>query len=335
MATHTRITTPILAGVAVALLSGCSAASLFGGVSGEYTLSEDDWEDEPPPIAYVDGTATLRLTGGTQAQLELPVQTGSSRSSYEDTTSDTIGFRADPWSVVVNSFSWPGEPDMWMVTVNRLDHGHWTAMSQDACDADIRSTSTTAEGTLACRGLQWLDALAINMYEADSRIPGERPFDVEVAFTATLAEPAPSARPTSTAAPGTSLDPAERTITASHILYSPLDDPAAAMGLPITAPAWATAGQEAQAAADDLKAILDPDEVIAAFEARARESDDTSNARSGGHLGSFTRDTMVPEFADPLFDAVGLQRGDIIGPVRTDFGWHVILYLGEGEPPSF
>ena len=66
MATHTRITTPILAGVAVALLSGCSAASLFGGASGVDTGFEDDWEDEPPPIAYVDGSAPSgRTSDGT------------------------------------------------------------------------------------------------------------------------------------------------------------------------------------------------------------------------------------------------------------------------------
>jgi parvulin-like peptidyl-prolyl isomerase len=42
---------------------------------------------------------------------------------------------------------------------------------------------------------------------------------------------------------------------------------------------------------------------------------------------------MVPEFADPLFDDIAnLQPGDIVGPVRTDFGWHVIQFLGY-EPP--
>jgi parvulin-like peptidyl-prolyl isomerase len=42
---------------------------------------------------------------------------------------------------------------------------------------------------------------------------------------------------------------------------------------------------------------------------------------------------MVPEFADPLFDAVDtLKPGDIVGPVKSDFGWHVIQFLGY-EPP--
>lgn len=42
---------------------------------------------------------------------------------------------------------------------------------------------------------------------------------------------------------------------------------------------------------------------------------------------------MVPEFADPLFDAIDtLKPGDIVGPVKSDFGWHVIQFLGY-EPP--
>ena len=46
----------------------------------------------------------------------------------------------------------------------------------------------------------------------------------------------------------------------------------------------------------------------------------------GGDLGAFTRKELVPEFGDALFDAVDPQSGDIIGPVRTEFGRHVIMY---------
>ena len=35
---------------------------------------------------------------------------------------------------------------------------------------------------------------------------------------------------------------------------------------------------------------------------------------------------MVPEFANALFDAEDPQQGDIIGPVRSQFGWHVIMF---------
>jgi len=123
----------------------------------------------------------------------------------------------------------------------------------------------------------------------------------------------------------------DRIVRASHILFSPNHDPEAAQSLRSSDPAWEAARAEALRAAAELRAIPDADARRAAFEARARmDSDDTGSGAAGGDLGAFTRDTMVPEFGDALFDAVDLQPGDIIGPVRTDWGWHLIMYHGEG-----
>jgi peptidyl-prolyl cis-trans isomerase C len=41
----------------------------------------------------------------------------------------------------------------------------------------------------------------------------------------------------------------------------------------------------------------------------------------GGELGWFTRERMVPEFADAAFK---MQPGQISDPVKSQFGWHVI-----------
>jgi parvulin-like peptidyl-prolyl isomerase len=133
----------------------------------------------------------------------------------------------------------------------------------------------------------------------------------------------------------TEADPADDSgrIHAAHILYSPDDDPTGAADLPEDDPAWTSAEQAAQEAAAELRAIDDVEERITRFAERAKEeSDDTVSGADGGDLGFFDRGTMISEFADALFDAPELVRGDIVGPVKTDFGYHVIEFL-ERVPP--
>ena len=125
-------------------------------------------------------------------------------------------------------------------------------------------------------------------------------------------------------------------IRASHILYSPEDDPANARagstgtagGIPPTDPSWTVAQAEAGLAFQKLSGITDVAARQAAFAAMAKaHSDDTGSGAKGGDLGYFTRSTMVTEFGDALFDHVDtLKPGDVIGPVKTDFGYHVIMF---------
>lgn len=51
----------------------------------------------------------------------------------------------------------------------------------------------------------------------------------------------------------------------------------------------------------------------------------------GGDLGWFTKDRMVPEFADA---AAKLQPGQLSEPVKSQFGWHIIK-LDETRPKTF
>ena len=50
-------------------------------------------------------------------------------------------------------------------------------------------------------------------------------------------------------------------------------------------------------------------------------SEEPGAKESAGDLGFFTKDRMVPEFANAAF---AQKVGDISQPVRTQFGWHVI-----------
>lgn len=58
------------------------------------------------------------------------------------------------------------------------------------------------------------------------------------------------------------------------------------------------------------------------FEDIAKEkSEDKSNSSTGGDLGWFTNDKMVPEFSKVAFS---LKKGDVSEPVKSEFGWHII-----------
>ncbi|MFO1305296.1 MAG: SurA N-terminal domain-containing protein [Burkholderiales bacterium] len=76
--------------------------------------------------------------------------------------------------------------------------------------------------------------------------------------------------------------------------------------------------------ADDVyaKAKANP----AKFADLAKEySKDPGSAQQGGDLGSFGRGTMVKPFEDAVFSA---KQGDLLEPVLSDFGYHVIKVTG-------
>ena len=85
---------------------------------------------------------------------------------------------------------------------------------------------------------------------------------------------------------------------------------------------------EEKALANDLLAQI---EDGADFAELAKEhSTDTGSGAEGGDLGEFGRGQMVPEFDEAVFSA---EEGDIVGPVETEFGFHIIevLELIEGQ----
>jgi len=56
-------------------------------------------------------------------------------------------------------------------------------------------------------------------------------------------------------------------------------------------------------------------------EAAKKYSEDVGSAEAGGLLDPFAKGEMVKEFSDAAFSA---KVGEIIGPIKTDFGWHII-----------
>jgi peptidyl-prolyl cis-trans isomerase C len=87
-----------------------------------------------------------------------------------------------------------------------------------------------------------------------------------------------------------------------------------------------------RAAAGDDKASKEAEDKIKAIIVRLNKgedfakvanetTEDPSGKANGGDLGFFSKEQMVPEFSDTAF---GLEKGKISGPVKTQFGWHVI-----------
>ncbi len=46
----------------------------------------------------------------------------------------------------------------------------------------------------------------------------------------------------------------------------------------------------------------------------------------GGNLGWFGKGDMVPEFEKACFEG---KVGEVVGPVKTEFGYHIILINGQ------
>jgi parvulin-like peptidyl-prolyl isomerase len=77
-----------------------------------------------------------------------------------------------------------------------------------------------------------------------------------------------------------------------------------------------------EAEAKDILKQLDAGKDFAAL--AKQYSTDTTSGENGGELDWTMVDNYVPEFADAVRQA---HKGDIVGPVKTQFGYHIIDIL--------
>jgi parvulin-like peptidyl-prolyl isomerase len=114
-------------------------------------------------------------------------------------------------------------------------------------------------------------------------------------------------------------------IKTRHILYSPADDPSNAANLADDDPAWGAAEEEAQATYDKL--VADPE----LFDSIARAESDEGSAQgitgTGGKLPYFDAESSIDEFFRAAIMAPDLEPGEILKPVRSTFGWHVVQVM--------
>lgn len=95
------------------------------------------------------------------------------------------------------------------------------------------------------------------------------------------------------------LDIGKKRARASHVLVGPADE------------------------AKLVSAKLQIESGSISFEDAARELSKCPSGQRGGDLGEFKQGAMVPEFDAVVFSDAS-PIGAVLGPIRTQFGWHII-----------
>ena len=112
----------------------------------------------------------------------------------------------------------------------------------------------------------------------------------------------------------------EQEVRARHILIRVAD------------PADEKASKEAEGKIKSIIERLNKGEDFATLAAELTE--DPSGKQNGGDLDYFTKEQMVPEFSTVAFQ---LDKGQLSGPIKTQFGWHVLKVEDKRnrQPPDF
>jgi parvulin-like peptidyl-prolyl isomerase len=142
---------------------------------------------------------------------------------------------------------------------------------------------------------------------------------------ADVTKPGPERRVSEIYLPAPGEDLVADSIKVRHILYSPNGDPSKASSVAAEDPAWEVARQKALAAYVRLQ--QDPK----LFDSIARAESDEASAQgatgSGGKLPYFgTGSSVDQDFLNAIIKP-GLTEGQILEPVKSAFGWHVIQVM--------
>ncbi|MEO8438554.1 MAG: peptidylprolyl isomerase [Chloroflexota bacterium] len=114
-------------------------------------------------------------------------------------------------------------------------------------------------------------------------------------------------------------------IKVRHILFAPNGDPQNASTIPSNDPSWAVAQSLATATYVRLKTNPELFDAIARKESQEGQAQGPTG--SGGKLPFFDSTSSVDAAFLKAILAPGLKDGDILPPVKSAFGWHIIQVM--------
>ena len=162
------------------VLAGCNI--LFPGSAFDPTGLGGSFADPSPVATFTTGSATIRLGDGTTITLDR-VEPGSALMT---TFGSTVGWSSGGgWTlrlIGAGADAFGGPP---FVQLDRIvDLQHWTTYDPSGCVVKVDQASGSGlRGTASCKGLRWVDALAMGFGPEPSDI-GQPPFDAEITFSA-------------------------------------------------------------------------------------------------------------------------------------------------------
>ena len=119
----------------------------------------------------------------------------------------------------------------------------------------------------------------------------------------------------------------------SEIVFAPNDNLEVAPELPQEDAAWEVSRLEAQAVFNELEALTAGEVRVERFRTIATENPDSPTSEDGGAVGFVTRGIPPEAVGNALFDTTHTE-GELIGPVRGDAAWYVLLFHERRESPE-
>ena len=133
-----------------------------------------------PQAVFTRGVATVKVAGATQKLDRL----GSSAAMYTDLGTEVVW--TDGKGRYLRLFD---DGDTWLLTLDRIqDASHWTTqeIGPGHCAVKVdHADATGVKGTASCTALRWLDMMAAFVSPQPPYVPGQAPFDAQIAFEAT------------------------------------------------------------------------------------------------------------------------------------------------------